>query len=295
MQVSRPITTALKVEEIKATHEAIGSPHSSDIREPRSPMGGELSQELRSLKQDNSGSSAIITFGRQSRQIFLEAHNAIQRLVQKIKEIWNIPRKLYWLLVNGKHESLVTSWPRVSTIQIKIKGLAGYDRLADGNDDDQLDVGPPVPSGEKFKKGWIKLGIAGLALKVHTSLTIDQVADKDGFSAGFEYWFPNGRRVDRDEKLRYMFPPVLEEVYLIDELVEGDTRENLKEIGPVVLKMEDSVITVLNNQTLEEAFKKSGIQLKTDFIILPNDVRVDAREDRIRQHLECNVEDEIEI
>jgi hypothetical protein len=215
-------------------------------------------------------------------------------LSQKVKEIWNIPRKIYWLLMNGKHESLVTSWPQVSSIQIKIKGLAGYDPLAIVEEDSQEEA-IPAPSREKFKKGWIKLGIAGIFCKVHTSLTIEQVAEKYDFSPGFEYWLPNGRRVDREEKLRTMFPPGLGEVHIIDEVIEGDTKENLKEFGPVILKIEGLSITVLNNQTFEEAFKKSGIHMKTDFIILPSDERIDAREDRIRQHLACELDEEIEI
>jgi hypothetical protein len=40
-----------------------------------------------------------------------------------MKELWNIPVKMYYLLVNGVHESLVNSWQPVSSVIVKIKGL----------------------------------------------------------------------------------------------------------------------------------------------------------------------------
>jgi hypothetical protein len=105
----------------------------------------------------------------------------------------------------------------------------------------------------------------------------------------------NGRRVDREEKLRRMFPPGLEEIHFIDEVIEGEAKEEVKRVGPVMLKIDVASFVALNHQTFEEAFQKNGIKLETDFIILPNDIRVDARETRIRQYLELNIDEETEI
>jgi hypothetical protein len=122
---------------------------------------------------------------------------------------------------------LVTSWPQVSTVEIRIKGPAGYDPLSETEErpaDYSTQEDAPEPPREKFPKGWIKIGIAGLVYKVQTSLTIEQVAEKCGFQAGYEYWLPNGRKVERDEKLRHMFPPGLNVIHFIDEDVPGETR-----------------------------------------------------------------------
>jgi hypothetical protein len=208
-------------------------------------------------------------------------------LTKKIREIWEIPRKIYWLQVNGKHESLITSWPQVSTVEIRIKGPAGGDPDADWEDDDVHDPSDPedlpAPSREKFPKGWIKIGISGLIYKVHTSLTIEQVADKYGFQAGYEYWLPNRRRSPREEN------------HFIDETIPGETGRRLKKMGPVILKVDGSPITVLNNQTFEEELTRLDIELQTDFILLPNGPRLNAREDRIRQFIGMNIDTETEI
>jgi hypothetical protein len=61
------------------------------------------------------------------------------------------------------------------------------------------------------------------------------------------------------------------------------------------LKVNDSPITVLNNQTFEEALMKNDIVVQTDFVLLPNGRRVNVREGRIRQFIEMNIDDEVEI
>jgi hypothetical protein len=142
----------------------------------------ELKEDLSHLKEDKSWSkSAVILWGRQVKQIFFDEVRAISVLVQRIKEIWGIPRKIYWLKINGKHESLVCTWPQNSIVEIQIKGPAGAitsedDWESDDVHDPLLDQGelPDIPR-EKFQKGRIKISISGWIYKVHTSLTIDQV------------------------------------------------------------------------------------------------------------------------
>jgi hypothetical protein len=69
---------------------------------------------------------AIITFERHSVQMFFSPENAVTDLKRKVKEIWNIPEKVYYLLINGSHESITPkSWPKVVCVQVKMKGLLG--------------------------------------------------------------------------------------------------------------------------------------------------------------------------
>jgi hypothetical protein len=66
---------------------------------------------------------AMITFQRQSVQMFFSPENAIADFKRKVKELWNIPTKMFYLLVNGVHESLVNPWNSVSSVLVKIRGL----------------------------------------------------------------------------------------------------------------------------------------------------------------------------
>jgi hypothetical protein len=262
-------------------------------QEEEQPKGTKLKSDLVSLKEDKNWSkSALISWGGQSRQVFFDGTDAIPILTKKIKEVWGIPRKIFWLSVNGKHELLVTSWPHRSTLEIRIKGPAGGITEEDTGEDDE---DTPAPPREKFPKGWIKLGIAGSVYKVHTSLTIEQMGMKFDFETGYEYWLPNGRKVASEEKLRHMFPPGLNQTHFVDEAIPGEPRRHVKELGPVILKIGNSMITVLNNQTFEEAFIKEEIEPQTEFILLPNGRRINANESRIRQYLKAEVDEEVEI
>jgi hypothetical protein len=43
-----------------------------------------------------------------------------------VKELWNVPRKMYHLLINGAHESIpIDSWPECSTVKVSIGGAGG--------------------------------------------------------------------------------------------------------------------------------------------------------------------------
>jgi hypothetical protein len=69
---------------------------------------------------------AVITFRKQSVQMFFTPENAIADFCRKVKELWNIPRKLFYLLINGVHED--SHWkPRadLNSVQVKVKGLLG--------------------------------------------------------------------------------------------------------------------------------------------------------------------------
>jgi hypothetical protein len=89
-----------------------------------------LRSELEMLRSSAPNTlRAIITFKRQSVQMFFSPENAIAYFQRKVKELWNIPKKNYYLLFNGSHESKTPkAWPEVTAIQVKIKGLKGGGR-----------------------------------------------------------------------------------------------------------------------------------------------------------------------
>jgi hypothetical protein len=77
-------------------------------------------------KSDPDTRQAIISFEKQSVQMFFTPENAIADFCRKVKELWNIPRKLFYLLINGVHEdALWKSRSRDNAVQVKIKGLLG--------------------------------------------------------------------------------------------------------------------------------------------------------------------------
>jgi hypothetical protein len=86
-----------------------------------------LRSELDTLKNSIPETlRAIITFEKQTVQMFSSPESALEDFRRKVKELWNIPKKLHCLLINGKHEE--TSWtPRLGNdaAQVKIKGLLG--------------------------------------------------------------------------------------------------------------------------------------------------------------------------
>jgi hypothetical protein len=63
---------------------------------------------------------AIISFQKQSVQMFFSPENAIADFKRKVRELWNIPMKMYYLLVNGLHESLVKTWQGVTSVVVQI-------------------------------------------------------------------------------------------------------------------------------------------------------------------------------
>jgi hypothetical protein len=67
----------------------------------------------------------IISFERQSVQMFFSPENALTDIRRKVKELWNIPKRLYYLCANGVHEASVKSWKSVTAIQVKVRGLLG--------------------------------------------------------------------------------------------------------------------------------------------------------------------------
>jgi hypothetical protein len=69
---------------------------------------------------------AIITFERQSVQMFFSPEHALEDFRRKVKELWNIPRNHYYLKVNGIHEDAIPQiWKDNTTVRVEIKGLLG--------------------------------------------------------------------------------------------------------------------------------------------------------------------------
>jgi hypothetical protein len=72
---------------------------------------------------------AIISFGNQSVQLFFSPEHALEDFRRKVEELWNIPEKMFYLLVNGKHESRIgVDFPPRSLVRVCIKGLLGGEK-----------------------------------------------------------------------------------------------------------------------------------------------------------------------
>jgi hypothetical protein len=102
-----------------------------------------LNSELEMLrKQIPSTRLAIITFEKHSVQMLFSPEQALIDFRRKIKELWNIPEKMFYLLVNGKHEDqVVKEWPTQSLVTVCLRGLLGGEGTGvviisfDGGDD----------------------------------------------------------------------------------------------------------------------------------------------------------------
>jgi hypothetical protein len=69
--------------------------------------------------------SALVSWNGQTKQMFFNPDHAIEELTSQIKNHWGIPRKVYWLQINGNHESQVQCWPKESSVVVKVTGLGG--------------------------------------------------------------------------------------------------------------------------------------------------------------------------
>jgi hypothetical protein len=263
--------------------------------------------EIASLKEEKGWSkSALISWGGQSRQIFFKDTQAIETLTKKIKEFWGIPRKFYWLSVNGKHESTISSWPQNSTVEIHIRGPAGAVTAQRGfseeNDWENDDVVDPMDQEdhyerpkEKFPKGWVKIGIMGGIIRVRNNQTLEQACEPFGIQLEPEFWLPNGRRAAIDEKMRYYFPPGQKEPIYIDEVIDGDPRRLRTKLGVVRLEIGEEIILIQNNTSFKKAFEMGDIEIQAPFVLLPNGKRVEIGQGKIRQFIRANPEKEVTV
>jgi hypothetical protein len=57
------------------------------------------------------------------------SETALEDFHRKVKELWNIPRKQYYLKINGIHEDIpIKAWPGNVLVKVEIKGLLGGGR-----------------------------------------------------------------------------------------------------------------------------------------------------------------------
>jgi hypothetical protein len=70
-----------------------------------------LKREITELRVLPFCKSATTNWGVQSVQVLFEESQATAAITKKIKDTWWIPRKFYWLKVNGVHESGIKTWP----------------------------------------------------------------------------------------------------------------------------------------------------------------------------------------
>jgi hypothetical protein len=180
--------------------------------------------------------SALVSWGNQTKQLFFHPENALEEIKWQIKKHWSIPRKFYWLQINGRHESQITDWPRESSIEIKIRGLGagGFDD-PEFPDDDVFDPyeepgGGPLKKRKKHPKGTIKVNILERTYRIGNALTFREAYEKCSRRDcdADEFWLPSGKRADADCKMRCYFPPSLETIRVIDEVVSHDPEKMKK-------------------------------------------------------------------
>jgi hypothetical protein len=253
----------------------------------------DLKTELVSLKESMKGmKSALISWGKHSKQIIFEETCAIGTVTRQIKRLWNIPRKIYWLQINGRHESQIQEWPKESSIVIKIRCLGAGEFGDDAGDDDVFDPddwgGGPTGSGKKRTKqpkGMVRLNILGRTFKVSNRKTFQEVYERYFRKEDVdEVWLPSGKRVDAASKIRYFFPPS-QDIRFIDEVENGDPRKLRKGwVGLVTLSMGEGSHEVPNGFTFEDYFNCLEIIPESNFVILPNGCSVSI-ERKIRWYL----------
>jgi hypothetical protein len=233
-----------------------------------------LKEEITQLKQDERPLSALVSLGKDTRQIFFEEHNAVQRLIQKINEIWNIPRKLYWLSVNGIHESQITSWPKTSNVEIKIRGL--------GAGDSARICMEGIVTDETRRRTFEDI----LYDKARgTEDDIDQI------------WLTDRERVKIEKKLKWRVQYSTKKIYIFDRVLPCDPKIlKRRAIGKVRLKLEDRILETWNNTSFEAALKSQNTQLTSQFLEIPEfGVSIDTKKVWVRLFALACVEKPLEL
>jgi hypothetical protein len=219
----------------------------------------------------------------------------------QIKKHWSIPRKVYWLQINGKHKSKIQDWPKESLVVIKIRGL-GAGGYGEEDDDDDCDAIDDDERGgyvrpEKKPKGVVRLSIGGRVVRVTNKATFMTVYDRFGVELeGDEVWLPSGERVQVDVKMRYYLAPNMEKIYYLDEVLYEDPAEMAENcLGPVSFTIEGRTFTVPNNQSFAEALLKQNIDIPTVYMTFPRRRTIDIRRGKIRFSLRATSEKVIQL
>jgi hypothetical protein len=116
--------------------------------------------------------------------MFFSPENAIADFKRKVKDLWNIPEKMYYLLINGVHESITPkSWPKCWFIQIMTKGLLGGG-----------------------KSGALTIFIEGEECRCRTNQALLEILeDRDMEIEGGSLWLKEGKGIDIEEKIGVYF------------------------------------------------------------------------------------------
>jgi hypothetical protein len=117
--------------------------------------------------------------------MFFSPENAIADFRRKVKELWNIPPKMYYLSINGVHEGIpITTWPSCSGVQVTIRGLGGG------------------------KSGKLSLVLEGEEIRCRTNQTFrEAIEDRDIEIEGYCVSTPDGLVVNLDERIGDHFRP----------------------------------------------------------------------------------------
>jgi hypothetical protein len=129
LEESKEVTEGLSLETPEATmvlEETVESVMTEEFPErltvrSSEETGVELRSQVAILKENwEEMKSALVSWGKQVKQMFFHPEYALEELICQIKRHWSIPRKFYWLQINGPHESQVTELPKESSVIIKV-------------------------------------------------------------------------------------------------------------------------------------------------------------------------------
>jgi hypothetical protein len=224
-----------------------------------------LKEEIKILKNCPASKSAIVTWNTRSMQVHFEESHAIDSITKKIKDTWAIPRKYYWLRINGVHESKIREWPQVSNVSIEIRGLG---------------AGP----SKTLRAREVKICIEGKVSVVDRYYSFWSIFDEQGAEAPEEIWATNRQRISVDETIKGYIYTGAEEIFAYDGPTPSDL-EVLKRgaIGRVKLNLEGQTFETWNNMYLEKAIQEQEIPQKAHFLEVPSlGISVDSRAVRIR-------------
>jgi hypothetical protein len=186
---------------------------------------------------------AIISFEKQSVQMLFSPDHAFEDFSRKVKELWNIPVKSYYPLVNGRRENVFSGkWPACTSVRVCIKGLLGGG-----------------------KKGMLTVSFEGEECRCWTTQSFRKVAE----DRGLEIVGPSiideatGRQIDIKEKVGDYFPAVsIGRVY-------WDSSIKKEEV------IEESATFMIGNvkcqcqlgQSFKQAMERDGVEVECNMII----------------------------
>jgi hypothetical protein len=212
-----------------------------------SPYRGaeKLKEEIKLLRSLPASKSVIVTWNNLSIQVHYEEPHAIEALSKAIKDKWAIPRKYYWLKVNGIHEAGLTEWPQVANASVEIRGLGAGTGRSVGPTEFRICIEEKI-STEDWKYDF-------------EFIFVDRkVTPPD------EIWATNRQRISTSNKPKKFIDTGTEKIFAFDKIIPSDP-ETLKRgaIEKVKLNVEGQIFETWNNMSSEASLREQEITGKS--------------------------------